>query len=356
MAGTARYTFLPLTVICLAIAGAGSPQIASQPTWLVETVDADGKPGVYKSLAFDDSGQPAIAYSSEGGVRMAVWNGSAWDVEIIDPGGGARGVSLAFEPASGAPCVSYITDASLAFACRHDDSWRKSELASGSVTGLNSSLKFDPSGNPAVAFCTGGEGGGLQLASRADAGWTVEVVDPGARAYYLSLAFDGEGRPAIAYGDDTSGASTYMDGVKCARHDGASWSTRVVEGGYEEYAGYSVTLSFDPVSGRAVIYHVCNVYWIGRLATGDGRHVEDAGEARDGQFAFDSIGTPMLAVMADGDLYYYTKSGSEWVEELVDGDGYLAWQPSIAIGPDGRPAIAYHDHHGRSLKLATRIR
>ena len=76
------------------------------PEWKTETVDARDNAGVYKSLAFDGSGRPAIAYSSDTAARLATWNGSDWNLEAIDTESEGRLISLAFDPSSGAPCVS----------------------------------------------------------------------------------------------------------------------------------------------------------------------------------------------------------------------------------------------------------
>ena len=334
--------------------------ITPAPDWRIETIDDRDRAGVYKSLAFDGAGRPAIAYSSDAGPRLATWNGSTWDLEAIDSAGKGRRISLAFDPSTGGPCVSYTSHGVLYYACKGESSWSRRQIEPRGVTGLNTSLAFDAAGRPAVAYALTGKGGGLRLARYDGSQWRGETIDVEARAHYLSLAFDAEGNPAIAYGDDKTGNNSYSGGVRCARWDGSSWTISTVESDHEGFTGYSTALAFDPVTAQPVIFHTCNVYWIGRLTTGNGDDwtAEDAGKANDGQFAFDSIGTPMLAVTTNGDLYLYTKGDSGWQEELVDARSgeYFKGQPSIAIGPDGLPAIAYHEHHDGVLKFARRSR
>jgi peptide/nickel transport system permease protein len=116
--------------------------------------------GTYASLAVDPLTQlPAIAYfdarnGSLGFVEQLV-NGT-WEppVTVDDPANAVVGVetSLAFDPA-GDPAIAYqdVTNLDLKFANR-TGSWRSTTLRSDWHTGFNNSLEFDASGHPHIAF------------------------------------------------------------------------------------------------------------------------------------------------------------------------------------------------------------
>ena len=78
-------------------------------SWSTETVDSEGKVNYYSSLAFDSSGNPAIAYSyfdsDNHDLKYAIFDGSSWSTEIVDSEGLIYS-SLAFD-SSGNPAIAY---------------------------------------------------------------------------------------------------------------------------------------------------------------------------------------------------------------------------------------------------------
>ena len=121
------------------------------PGWSTQTVDSAGSVGFFNSIAYSPvTGFPAIAYSDEsnGGVKLATWNGASWGIQTVD-------------------------------------------AARGTFEGI--SLAFDPAGNPAISYCAGG----LKFARWTGATWTIQTIDSGGGGV-TSLVFKA-GQPSVAY-------------------------------------------------------------------------------------------------------------------------------------------------------------
>ena len=105
----------------------------------------------------DTNGYPWIRYSTvgdgNGSLKLAYWNGSAWEIQTID-----------------------------------------------SVSGFNltTSLALDEQGNPHISY----QKGGLRYAAWTGSNWQIQVVDnQGIVGAYNSLALDRAGRAHISYQD-----------------------------------------------------------------------------------------------------------------------------------------------------------
>lgn len=177
-------------------------------SWTAEAVEQGYTP-MGSSLAFDRLGNPAIAYdwaigqTARNTLKLARWSGTSWTTEVVETGVNLYGTtpSLAFDP-SGNPSITHANGASVAPGgirfVRWDGSRWVAEIVS--VAGQNGSLAFDATGTPNVAFYVYSPAS-VHLARReADGTWTTEAVEG-----YLAvcgspgLAFDPEGRPAVAY-------------------------------------------------------------------------------------------------------------------------------------------------------------
>ncbi|MCP3691270.1 MAG: BACON domain-containing protein, partial [Planctomycetaceae bacterium] len=75
--------------------------------WTVETIDSAGDVGSYNSLGFDPSGNPAISYGGNTGLKYASFDGQDWTTQTIDSVGDVGYyTSLSVDP-SGNPAISY---------------------------------------------------------------------------------------------------------------------------------------------------------------------------------------------------------------------------------------------------------
>jgi hypothetical protein len=324
--------------------------------WQRETVDDCESCGYSKSLAYDATGKPCLAYTSGTGPRFACWNGASWDIEQVAEAGG--GISLAFDPNTLEPTVTYVDGGKLWVARRNGSTWDKEWLERRSV-GTHTSLAFDHDGNPAVSYwLNANKDDGLKLARWNGSSWNLEIVDPGVRAYHGTVAFDSDNHPVIGYGDDTD-ENARTDMVKYARWNGSSWEIEIVEEGYY-IGGYYVTLALDPITGYPGIAHVFDPEWTVRLALWNGSswEFEDVGPARYSTFTFDPLGRPLVAACKNGQALFYHEVDGIWEVEVIDegtgNDFYYTSVPSIAIAPDGEPGVAYQESWADDLRFAKR--
>jgi hypothetical protein len=128
--------------------------------WESETIEVDGA-GVCSSITVDELDYPRISYQvyyDEYGdeLRYAVWNGSSWDIDVIDGGFGL---------------------------------WFEANV-----------IRLDDDQNPFVAYRECHEVDDLRFAYRAGGDWNVDVVESFIGiAWSISMVFDGDDRPHIAY-------------------------------------------------------------------------------------------------------------------------------------------------------------
>lgn len=239
--------------------------------WVITPVDSIDSASIREeggatSLAFDASGNPAIAYSDDGNVhngilKYAHFNGDTWDITSIDPGGCVgEGVSLAFDPVSGNPSLSYIADCAgighntdhLKYAHFNGTAWDITTVDSGGDGSMDeySSLAFDSSGNPTIAYVRGisKKDSNIKYAHFNGATWDITTVGAGKDKYQYqspSLAFDLSGNPAIAYGEETSEDDA---NIKYAHFNGAVWDITTID------AGAVPSLAFDAGGKPAIAY------------------------------------------------------------------------------------------------------
>jgi len=128
--------------------------------WEREPVDSAGDVGSYTSLAFDSSGNPAISYhdATNGDLKYAYWTYCEWHTEPVDSEGlvGTH-TSLAFDGCCGTlgnPAISYhdATNGTLKYAHWNGTEWDIDIVDNDGWAGRYTSLAFTSSGTPAISY------------------------------------------------------------------------------------------------------------------------------------------------------------------------------------------------------------
>lgn len=403
--------------------------------WDIAVVDSEGDVGRHNSLAILPSGHPAIAYRSRGGggrdLKFASRQDDGWHVSVADSlGNTGRFCSLAILPEdnstancyegleqinlSGQHVISYYRPYRLIFGWFDGIQWRETTVDSAGDTGLYTSIKILPCGQPAISYHrTDYEGadGNLRYAWFEGFGWYDVVVDPGHHwgtytslaisplsdlpaisfhdvtykhlcyawfdpdkgwqnapvdkadvGMHTSLAFLPSGRPAISYYARAGRNLKYAELVGDDPSDPNAWDPNIVDDAPN--TGEYSSLAISPLTGQPAISYTSNDDL--RYAWYDGS-TWHAGYVVDGKedvgyhtsLAFLPSGKPIISYRNDTeqDLMYAELVGekprnpNDWQTAIIDSDGNVGQYTSIAIWC-GQPAISYYDATNRNLKFA----
>ena len=174
--------------------------------WTLQTVATAG--ARYSSLAYDGDGNPAIAFSDDVNgdnsldtLKLARFNGSTWDVEIVETGVAGYGVLASLEFGDdGYPAISHVSGGTVRFAKWNGNTWDV-EIA---ANGYNASLLFNSDGflsDHAFYVSYVESDNTMKIARRVAAGdWQSEVIDSGFQVnWIIDLATSPCGTPSAAY-------------------------------------------------------------------------------------------------------------------------------------------------------------
>jgi hypothetical protein len=189
----------------------------NETSWDTPTVvDTVGtyEPGTSRtniSLKLGLNGVPSIAYHSEvsGALMYAHWNGSTWDIQVVDNSAHV-GAHASLVMVGSKPLIAYRdgTNHTLKFAeLDATNHWLIQTVDATGDVGYDDSLAVDSHGSPRIAYFAGDPMGDLRLASRDGSVWNIETVDSdGVVGLFTSIAVGPlTGKPRISYYDSTNG-------------------------------------------------------------------------------------------------------------------------------------------------------
>jgi hypothetical protein len=368
------------------------------------------------SLVVAPDGTPHIAWHdcSSGGFEIYVrrWNGATWEEVgagsasgggISDSASASWGPSLAID-LDGTPYVTWYDysggDAEIYVRRWNGSIWE--EVGTGSATGGGisnndgsseyPSLAIAPDGMPTVAW-SDGSSGNYEIYVRHWNGFTWEEMGAGSASGggisnnsgvsdWVSLALAPDGTAYLTWRDDSSG--NYEIYVR--RWNGFSWEEvgagSATGGGISNNSGNShvPSLAISP-DGTPYIawqddidgdYDIYAMHWNGSIWDEVGTRSISGGISDDGGLsALPSIavapdGMPYVAWEDDssGDMEIYVRrwNGTSW-EEVgtgsasgggISNNAGISEGPSLAIGPDGVPYIAWHDNSAVDYEIYVR--
>jgi hypothetical protein len=306
--------------------------------WLHERVDDDG--GTNGSLALDAAGRPHISYrvinDPVAGLRYAYFDGTRWNIEVVD-GGGDMGAetSLALDSA-GRPHISYEKGSNVSIRYAHYDgvNWLPETVGYG----WDPSMAVDSSDRPRIAYSRWrGEGYELDYAWFDGTVWQTSTVD--ADTYGISvpsLVLDAAGRPHISY-------QVEFDGLRYAYLDGSAWVTTTVA--YPSWGGRT-SIALDSAGRPRIAYYDIRYYG----STLQYAHLEGSawtvesvsslicGNCYEVSLALDDAGRPHISY-GDGysNVMYAHHDGTSWQLLWLGSGNY----PALALTSMGRPAISF---------------
>lgn len=219
--------------------------------------------------------------------------------------------------------------------------------------GRDNAVKFDRDGVLYFAWLDDSDHR-LKLATQSNNGaWSsIQTLDNGSTLgfFYLSMAVNSTGKPAVAYYDSQNAD------LKLAEWTGRSWSVSRVDS--RNSTGYYPSLAFDAFDDTIITYY----YKTGgdlRLAYNDGgpwsiSTIDSAGDVgRFSSFAFSNNGTWSVAYENDSTgEFKFAKKGKSWsitsVDDTQTGGGFV----SLRYDNLDRPAFSYYDGFNGDLKFA----
>ena len=333
--------------------------------WATSVVeDVANDVGFYSSLAYDPSLNPAIGYSdtTADDVKLARWNGSSWDVSIVDATAHS-GVDLAFNPTTGHPSLTYGWG-KMRFTEWNGSSWQTTILESRNAYNDVTSQAYDPISNqPSVSYRTSTNSGRgeIKFARRTNAGWVIQTVAT-AGARYNSLAYKpGTSVPSIAFSDDANGDNS-LDTLKFATWNGTGWAVETVETGVNGY-GVMASLAFDG-DVHPAITHVAgltvrlmrrdssgNWYLDGTIGSGTYASLIYNGGSDD-SFYISHVQTVDSNVAV---ARHPAALGGGWSSETVSFGDRIRWIIPQAVSPVcGIPSLAFSTGPNNDLRFATK--
>lgn len=228
--------------------------------------------------------------------------------------------------------------------------WENSIVEEGNSAFYETSLAFDGDGNPAISSPRSNAQELKYFEWNGDA-WTSAVAATGGMGTYSSLGFNADGNPAISYYDNSVYDVRYVwkdgDGV---------WRNTTVDAAGD--VGQSPSLAFNGTGNPAISYYdLTNRHLKYAWMAGDvwENTTVDAvpGVGDSSSLAFDADDNPGISYLGVDNLKYAWKVGDgAWQTTIVDATGTVGEFNSLAFDGDGNPAISYYDYTNRALKYA----
>ena len=338
--------------------------------WAIATVDEMEGTGKAVSLAIDTAGVPHIGYydAANRHVMYATRGDTHWQLEQVADSSGTASTSISLDR-SGSPTISYgdgLHYGTLFYAARTQSGWNISTVDKGSAgdAGRFSSLARDRDGVPHIAYTDGHTFATLMYATMntSTGSWDHVAIDNGGEVgdtgYGSSLVFDATGHPHIAYT-----AGKHFADLMYAFKDGASWAIMRVDdgGGKTKSTGLNPSLALDSHGFPHISYYSDSdtdlryaswngTAWVKEIIDTDNN------EGKYSALVIDAQDRPYIGYYDSsyGELRYATKNTPEsaWKIHIVDTEGDAGQYVKAALDPTGHPGFAYYDATNHALRYA----
>ena len=295
--------------------------------WVVEPVDASGEAGYNVNLSIDSTGRPQAGYYYNGDFRHSIRTESGWSspATIID------GLAFALDRDDNTYFAAYSgATFDLEFQYRQPSGFTLGKIIETNPISSNVSLLFDSQNRPQIAYVDT-TSRNLELARWTGTAWTTSIIATGPRWQYgnsdFIAALDSQDRMHFAWGG-------FNDALQYAKPNGSSWTIQNVNSETNSYpddiafdANGSAVMTFERISGTATgsYYATTNgTTWTAQKITRLNNFVRN-----ESQIVLDAQGTPHLILfdsvfLGDTFLKHLTRSGSTWTSENI-----ANWDPEV---------------------------
>jgi hypothetical protein len=324
--------------------------------------------GWYTSLALDDDGFPHISYYdySNGDLKYAFWDGSDWNVEVVDSEGNVgRYTSIALD-SNNYPHISYCDygNGFLKYAYWDGSKWHFENVKSNTrgTVSYYTCIALDSADQPHISYCDYTKRT-VNYAHWTGGSWDKLAVDSSAQMCvfeyfgdYTSIAIDSNDHPHISYCD----YENYN--LKYAYFTGSTWEIEVVdsEGEVGQYSSIAIDQYDNPHISYGYLQN-SNLAFDLKYATKSGASwnvttVDEEGDVRKWtSLALDATGFPHISYYDywEGALKFAYYNGNTWVYQTVDTNGSTGCFNSLRMDSENNPCISYYDWGNKALKYAS---
>lgn len=308
-------------------------------------VDSSGNVGAYAAIAVDSSNNYHIAYydATNADLKYAKWNGSSWNLEIVDSSGGEY-IDIVLD-SNEYPHISYVVGGNLKHA-----NWTGSEWGIDVVDTITTqdmtSIDVYSNDYSGIAYRDQSTAD-LKYAKFNGMGWDLETVQSvGSVGQYPSLVIDSSDKPHIAHRNASTNNLAY------AYYNGVSWELSDIFASNVIGTSIKLNSSGQPCilfpDGSKIKYTV----WNG--ATWD---TEDgpSGSHSEINLVLDSFDKPSYVARdypGSTSIVYGYKDGTWTQETIKSGLGTGDAQVSIALNSLESPIIAFYNPSTDDLEIA----
>jgi hypothetical protein len=295
----------------------------STGNWIVETVDETDDVGSYTSLAIDSNNKVHISYydSTNSNLKYATNSTGNWICSTIDSAeyvGRDSSIAVDSEDKVHISYLDFTNFNRLKYATNSTGSWEDETIDTINNVWDYTSLAIDSSDDIYIAYLLHDVNNPLQYATNSTGSWEIETIDTNAGDGKISLKIDQLDNIHISYFKWANNSLRY------AMKTNEGWLYESIEFHYPDfYYDVQSSLFLDDTNAAHIAYY----YSI------------SMSEDLWGDSAFE--------------LRYASNTSGVWQRAVLDSDGVVGLDQSIAVDNTGSTHISYYDSDNKVLKYTS---